>query len=304
MRLFGSKPETPRRPAQQPGRNQAMYSYYASRTRAETPLGREPLPPAVAARQWRTHWLRNLPAIAAIAVIGVSVLYCLSLQTTPKIIQIKSEGSGGLVRDSAIYQEAAQRVLRRSFMNRSKLSVDTAGLSQALKTEFPELSDVNVTIPLISRRPLISLSLAEPALVISGQSGGAYVLDENGKVILPVSEIEHFGSLDIPVVSDLSGLKIELGKNVLTRSDVAFIREVYGQLRVKGLNIEVLSLPAVASELHVRLSGAGYFVKFNLAEEAREQAGTFIAVKERLDAEEKVPAEYVDVRVDEKAYYR
>lgn len=304
MRLFGSKPETPRRPAQQPGRNQAIYSYYASRTRAEAPLGREPLPPAVAARQWRSHWLRNVPAAAAIAMIGVSVLYCLSLQTTPKIIQIKAEGSPELVRDSAIYQEAAQRVLRQSLLNRSKLGVDTAGLNRALKAEFPELSEVNVTIPLISRRPVISLSLAEPALVISGQSGGAYVLDENGRVILPASEIEHFNSLDLPVVSDQSGLKIELGKIVLTRSDVAFIKELYGQLRAKNLNVELLSLPAVASELHMRLSGAGYFVKFNLAAEARQQAGTFIAVKERLEAERRIPAEYVDVRVDEKAYYR
>lgn len=304
MRLFGSKPETSRRPAQQPGRNRAIYSYYASRTRAEVPLGREPLPPAVAARQRRSHWLRNVPAAAAIAMIGVSVLYCLSLQTTPKIIQIKAEGSPELVRDPAIYQKAAQRVLRQSLLNRSKLGVDTAGLSRALQAEFPELSEVNVTIPLISRRPIISLSLAEPALVIAGQSGGAYVLDENGRVILPASEIEHFNSLDLPVVSDQSGLKIELGKTVLTRSDVAFIKELYGQLRAKNLNVELLSLPAVANELHMRLSGAGYFVKFNLAAEARQQAGTFIAVKERLEAERRIPAEYIDVRVDEKAYYR
>jgi hypothetical protein len=52
------------------------------------------------------------------------------------------------------------------------------------------------------------------------------------------------------------------------------------------------------------MNGVGYFVKFNLHGNAREEAGAFLAVKEYLESSHKTPGEYVDVRVENRAYYK
>jgi hypothetical protein len=54
----------------------------------------------------------------------------------------------------------------------------------------------------------------------------------------------------------------------------------------------------------MHINGAGYFVKFNLHGDAREEAGSYLAVKDYLASNQKTPGEYVDVRVENRAYYK
>jgi uncharacterized Ntn-hydrolase superfamily protein len=56
--------------------------------------------------------------------------------------------------------------------------------------------------------------------------------------------------------------------------------------------------------LHLRIEGKAYLVKFNLRGDAREEAGAFLAVKQHLERAGKTPEQYIDVRVDNKTYYR
>jgi len=54
----------------------------------------------------------------------------------------------------------------------------------------------------------------------------------------------------------------------------------------------------------VKVKGVPYNVKFNLMGDARAEAGTYLAVKQRLEAGHVTPGSYIDVRVDERAYYK
>ncbi len=66
-----------------------------------------------------------------------------------------------------------------------------------------------------------------------------------------------------------------------------------------------MTLPVGTSELDVRLAGQPYSVKFNLESgTARQQAGTFLATESKLKSQNVTPAEYIDVRVDGRAYYK
>ena len=65
-----------------------------------------------------------------------------------------------------------------------------------------------------------------------------------------------------------------------------------------------MTLPPAASELDVKIAGKPYFVKFNLqADDARRQAGTFLATQAQLQRKGITPAQYIDVRVEGRAYY-
>jgi hypothetical protein len=70
------------------------------------------------------------------------------------------------------------------------------------------------------------------------------------------------------------------------------------------MQIESLTLPSGLSELDVRIKGQGYYVKFNLLGDGREEAGAYLALKSHLDAGHITPRQYIDVRVEGKGYYK
>jgi hypothetical protein len=109
----------------------------------------------------------------------------------------------------------------------------------------------------------------------------------------------------LPVVVDQSGLSVKVNHPVLTADNVSFVQIVAAELAAKQYTISAMSLPATSSELDVQLAGQPYFVKFNLqTNDAREQAGTFLATINQLHSQNITPAKYVDVRVDGRAYYQ
>lgn len=298
------KPAPVRRNVQrQPSAN--VFSYHASRSNTDTALGRGTQQPSTVQRpKLRLSWVKYLPSLAAGGVLVACLVYLSTLSTRPKIQAVGGRQNGPtLVRDADAYEDEAQAVLSRSFTNRSKLMIDTSKVARELREEFPELGDVTVILPLASRRLIIEVRPAHPALVLSAESG-AFVVDEEGRAIVKASEVESSIRDPLPIVQDESGLPIEPGKGVLSKEIVAFITTVATQLSQKKLSVQALLLPTTANELHVRLEGKPYFVKFDIRGEGRLQAGTFIAVQEKLDQDRKTPAEYIDVRVPEKAFYK
>ncbi len=143
-----------------------------------------------------------------------------------------------------------------------------------------------------------------PTLILQTIAGNAYVIDDRGRALLPASQVPQISKLSLPTVTDQSGLSIALGKVALPSSSVTYITEVVGQLRAQQLAIAALTLPAASSELDVRVSGAPYTIRFNLQGNARAEAGTYLAAIAQLNREHKVPSTYIDVRVDERAYYK
>lgn len=283
-------------------RTSTVFSYHSSRTRSEMPLGREgskSLQSGQYLRQW--NW-RLLPSWLAFAAIIVSVGYILTINTTPKVTLAGGEAAK-LLRDETAYEGAAREFLNSSLVNRSKITIDTMALSRTLLQQFPELEAADVTVPLAGRRPIIALTPARPALLVSTQNG-LFVLDGSGRAMLSASEVVEPNVADLPVVADESGLDVEVGKSSLPQETVDFIQTLVAHLQAKQLTVESMSLPAVANELHVRLANQPYFIKFNTTTDARQSAGALLALKQRLEATSQVPAQYLDFRVEERAYYR
>lgn len=302
--MFGfkkSQPPARRRPGVSPPSRPDAFSYYANR--AKTEQGSQRRLPTV--QTPKISWIRQLPTYVALAAIGISLVLCLSLDTNPKIVQLNDlVAPNQRLRDSRVYQAAAKKILSQHLSSRTKLTIDTQAVITSLKQQFPEISQAYINIPLISRRPVFSLQLAEPQLLFNEQGGQSFVLDKSGRVIMSARDIQKLGGYHLLTVTDQSGLQPKVNEVIMPAQSVAFIRELDAQLVAKKLSIQALSLPAIANELHLRISGINYFVKFNMAEDARLQAGTFLAVKERLEGEHITPAEYIDVRVPEKAYYK
>jgi hypothetical protein len=170
--------------------------------------------------------------------------------------------------------------------------------------QFPELSSVSVTLPLFSKRPIVYIQTTQPALTLAARDG-SFIIGANGKALLRADQLPSTNKLSIPQVNDQSGLEVKVNQQALSSVDVSFIQTVVGQLAARHFTVASMVLPAGASELDVKLDGQPYTVKFNLESgDARQQAGTFLATQSKLASQHITPAEYIDVRVDGRAYYK
>lgn len=286
----------------------APYAYYAQRSPERATLGRQVFRDTVAARSAKraaTYWLRRFGLLMILLAVVISLVNVLGLSTDPKIISIPTNsGQTTYLHSLDTYQAAAAQLFAGSVLNRTKITLDASGIAAALQRQFPELAAVSVSFPLIGHRPLVYIEPTQPVLVLLTNSGSAYIVDEKGRAVSAVG-VSAVESLHLVGVQDKSGATITVGQSALAGDTITFIQEIIFQMQAKHLAISTLVLPAATNELDMYLAGQTYEVKFNLVNPtADQQIGTFLAVRHDLQGKGVVPRQYIDVRIDGRAYYR
>lgn len=228
-------------------------------------------------------------------VLVAGFVYAVIIKPEPKV----------LVDDTAyhpasVYQSAAQATLK-SLRNHSKLTLDRSGISSAMKRQFPEISFVELKLPLLRQIPTFIINIAAPTFNLSS-ANNLYVVGANGVVVAASGQLPNLSKL--PTVIDQSGFAPSPGKQVLATSAIAFINTILAQCQRAGVNVQSLTLPATPQSLELRASGSPYFVKFDLDGDATLQAGQYLAAKHKFDSENTQPSQYLDVRVAGKIYYK
>lgn len=238
--------------------------------------------------------------LAAVAVLAVSLL---SLSGDARVVFVDDAGSP-LLQNKQVYSQAADKLLADSIWNHNKITVDSGNISHQLLRQFPELADASVTLPLFAKRPIVYLQPATPSLILVAKNG-SFVVDTGGKALLRADNLPSDSRHDLVKVMDKSGLEVKIGQQALSSSNIDFIRTVTAQLAASKVGISSMVLPAGTSELDVGIAGQPYIVKFNLQNnDARQQAGTYLAARAKILSQHIKPAHYVDVRVDGRAYYK
>lgn len=296
--MFKQKQTNTRRPKDQ-RQPATVFSYYSSRSGAESSRARYEPPTAPHKGFGR---LKHLPTALAMIVIIGSVLYSSLLDSNPRVMVSASASGQSLQRPTGVYQNYIQERLDESLWNKNKLTLDTRSVVSDLQKQFPEVSQAIVTVPILGHRPVVRIAVSSPAFVLATQHG-AYYINDSGVPLVRVSEVQN-QLRDLQTVTDETGLPITTGTQILPTKTVDFISTVIGQLKATDTAVDSITLPLSANELHVRITGQPYVVRFNTSGDARVQVGTFLAVKKRLEGSKEIPKEYIDVRVDERAYYK
>lgn len=289
-----TKNQTERQRAQQTG-SSPVFSYYSSRRSDEDVNARNKARPAP-----KGSFLKYTPSIIAAVLIIGSLLYCSFINTRPRIVSTAPPGPTQQL-DTTKYQNGIQDILDDSIFNRSKLTFRSARLQEQIQRQYPELGDVAVTVPLLSRRPIVTISPSPATLILANQQT-ALVVDSKGRAIADARQLVDKSA--VITVTDESGLTLEQGKAVIPVSYVDFITTIKYQLDAKSIIIDSVTLPRVPNELYVRLKDKPYYIKFNLQADARQQTGVLLALFKELEEENITPAEYIDVRVDERVFYK
>ncbi len=286
----------------QPSKNQAVFSYYQNRdTEFDARQSRDR--PSVWTRV--KSRLQHLPTLIAGLMIIASAAWALSLSSTPKITVVNEQNvaSSAILRPLQEYQKAAQKLFNNSPLNKVKLTLDTKAIEEQLEEQFLEITNVAVVLPIMSRTPIVYVQVAEPVLVLEN-GGQQFVIDEKGRAVIAADQVSDLSSLGLIQVKDAATLALKPGGQVLTGHDVGFMRTVRDQLAAKGLSVARIELPARAGEANVYIAGKPYYVKFTTTADALQQVGTYLAANQYLEGKKTVPAEYIDVRVEERVYYK
>lgn len=314
--MLGRKktPATPpgrRRPDSRQNQAPAAFSYYSRRSQSLTPESRRRnfQAPDVLSRKQLTTTANFARQRFGLVVVALAVIIALGntlrLGATSKVESLNEPTASFLLHNEKTYEAAVNRYLDSSIWNGNKLTVNTTAVSTHLQHDFPELTSVSVALPLVGHRPVVYIRAAAPRMLLMTTSGQSFVIDENGKALIAGARLPNLATLKLPVVSDESGITITEGKTVLSSSAVSFIQIVLAELSAQQVALQRLTLPAATSEVDVYPSGVPYYVKFNMqSDTALQQTGTYLATLARLREQGITPAQYIDVRVDGRVYYK
>ncbi len=193
---------------------------------------------------------------------------------------------------------ATQSELRSHWWWRNLTIIDTRALRRELLTSQTQLGDVAID----RRWPTglkVSVTERQPNLI--WQTGGqSYLLDDQGFIILPLADRK----LKLVAVEDTTNLPVKLGARVVPPSFVGFCLDLIGLVpKQTGLSITGLQLPETTTEVDIVTSG-GYLVKFDTTRSASGEVGDLVRVLAQLKLQNQKPSQYIDLRIENRAYYK
>lgn len=298
MRLFKKKKKnTISRNVSGGGANKAAFSYYGNRSQQDQGKSSEPKRSKTSDGRFLSNIKLGLVIFIFFAVIGLIVT--LNKEPSIEIINKDKQASSIGGRSSEEYQAIVNQIFSQTPLNRTKITISSEEIEKSLLEALPEATDISVVLPVISRTPIVYVRVAEP---VSNLRVGKniFLIDEKGRALKQIEKANP-GLLSIV---DKSGLSVEVGKQIIPQAHLQFIKEVQRQLKEKNITVSSATLTELPNELHVSIEGKKYIAKFNLVGDPRLQSGTLIASQKELDRKGIAPSSYIDVRVEERAYYK
>jgi hypothetical protein len=297
---------TRRRVSDETTKKVSAYTYHNSRNEIEEIDEARDIKRGTPDATNKDFWLSRFGFIILIIVSVVCLVNILDLSGKPKLVFLGSTANTTLYK---LYEPAfinmTEKLFQESLLNHNKITVNTNHITQVLESQFPEFSNISITLPLISQNPIIYLTPANPAAVLENSSGQYLISQQGTAMLFGYKGGNGFSYLNLPTITDQSGLEIRLGKPVLTSQDISFIQTISDQLAARQNVITSMTLPANSSELDVYLAGKSYFVKFNLqATKPKLATGSFLATDNYLKGHNITPFKYVDVRTQGRVYYQ
>ena len=239
----------------------------------------------------KSYFFQRIGFIFLLVTLVISTGYILRLGDTPIIKFVGSKNNQRLTDQTQqdLYNKT-KKILDSSFFNKNKATLNMSYLQNQLNSSFPQFSSINITLPLIDNRPVITLTGSEPLFILINTTG-QYLINAKGAAFSRSENNINLGDLGLNNIYDQSGYDIQLGKLALSS--------------YKGYHIDKIVLPVSSREADVYIKNTNYYIKFNLnSNTPKEQIGTFLATISYVKQKNLVINQYYDVRVDGRVYYK
>ncbi len=199
-------------------------------------------------------------------------------------------------------------VSKHSVLNQS-WSLSRQELRNDLITRYPEVQavDFKVLNP-ISTNMQAALQFRKPAFLWQDVSRQQRFVDDQG--VLFSNNYSDAKLKDLIIIQDDSGLVLDSGNTAVGRTTAKIIGELPSKLTTvkvvgsKKTGIDKVVIPKSTRELRVYPKGAGYFVKITTSRGVEDQIKELDSLMKYLAGKKIIPSQYVDVRLEGKAFYK
>lgn len=242
-------------------------------------------------RKW---WFWCLSGLALMAISG----YLLSLSTMP---HIDVDGSV-TYRNLSDYKSIVEPELKKDWQNRIKPLLKSEQLEATLLELIPEASNIEVSSSWFGHYPIVHITTQTPMAVFNQKGQLDKLISNRGKILMIVSEsqVETDG---LPLLQNDTGIEAKEGEQFMRPDEAEAFARLVAQFQAEN-SVVTYTLPTTPHEILVAEAGRGYQVKFLLNEQTVRQFGALRATEKKLAEIGQTPAEYIDVRLADKAYYR
>lgn len=223
------------------------------------------------------------------------LLYSLLVKPEPRVLS-----NSWAYHSATVYDNFAAKNVS-GLLDRTKLTFNETSVVMAMQKQFPEISSAWVQMPIFGQKPTIHLTVSAPAFVYN-VSSASYILDNDGVVVDTQAKLTAIKNL--PTLIDQSPIKIVPGVKAVSSSSVSFINQVLAQAKKAKIPVTNIVLPPVAQEMQLHTTDKPYYVKFYFGNDVNQQIGQWLAARHEFDTKGIAPAEYLDVRVPGKVFYK
>ncbi len=276
-------------------RSRTLTGSVSSRVQAATEDTAQLRSPRHKEKDLRSHRRRIVVSLVGVLVfVGVVLWLFDQLITTPQIIFQPASARA----DAAHYEQLVQDYLNENPLERFQFAFSSDKFSAEMIQRAPELSSAALTNETGFMRHDVLLG-ARRAVARWQIGDKQYYVDSSG-----ISYERNL--LNEPTISvrDSTGLPIASQQIIASTKMMTFIGRVVGSVESKlGPVKEVVIPPATLKEVDLIFADRSYPVKLNIDRDPAGQAADIIAALQYLDARGIAP-EYVDARVEGKAFYK
>ncbi len=194
--------------------------------------------------------------------------------------------------------DSLNKALDSSLFGRNIIILSTDKLAKQLMDQDKQLGEVKIGRDFING---LIVTIVEETPSLGWQSGSSvFVLSSDGRAI---NSVEKAGS-NMPIVVDSANIPVKTGQKVVPAGFIDFVQTITRGLRTQKIDFVQLSVPAESiGELYVQ-TRVGYMIKFDTARDGAAQLNNLKAVLASLSTQKKSPAEYIDLRIEDKVFYK
>ncbi len=303
MRLFGRKKEPVRNP--RGGLEDQGYVFRRSRTLTGTTSDKV-MAGAQARSQLKTSRLQahelyqfrhRIVRILGVVAIFIALLsYLIVVYVGTFKVTYSQPGTSPY---TATYQQTIGQYFAKHPTERFGFAINRAQFATEMQAVHPELLSVDVGRSWYGGDVFFVLQFRKPLLV--WETGGhRFYVDDQGVAF----EYDHFGGKYVSV-SDQSGISpSDSGGSVASNRFINFLGKMVGAVNASGKGtVTDITIPAESREVDLKMQGRGYLIKTDTARDPLKQAEDIINALKWFD-DKKIMPQYVDVRVEGKAYFK
>ncbi len=246
---------------------------------------------------------KRLCLAAMACIVGVVVV----VRMSPSRLTLHTNASTKLTADqNRLYQAAWMQSYRENAPFGQYWLLDEAKFEEAILRAYPEVEDITIeaAVP-VGSELRVGARFRQAVFTWRDASGTLQFVDKNG--VLFTKDLD--AAVDVSrliAIEDQSGTVLDPGNPVLTTHLVKFVGQLHDAIPLvyPGKKITKVIIPRSTREVQIQVGEIPYLIKLSSERELSEQIQDLKVLVAHVGTQPVQPAQYIDVRIAHKAFYK